>query len=71
MLESLNQDMTIRLPPRVHSWGLTAERPRQLITDFVEGTLLLLSTVLKQENENEDEELVLNPDIEDAVVDKI
>lgn len=70
-MEFLSRNTTIPLP-RVHSWGLTAESPKLgpfIVIDFVEGTLL--STLLKLETEDEDEDLILNPDINDAVLDKI
>jgi hypothetical protein len=72
IMEYLSQNTTIPLP-RVHSWGLTAESPQQfgpfIIMDYVDGTLL--STVLKQPMENDEEDMVLNPNIDNTTLDKI
>ncbi|POR32977.1 Uncharacterized protein TPAR_06806 [Tolypocladium paradoxum] len=69
IMEYLSQNTSIPIP-RVHSWGLTAESPQQfgpfIIMDYVDGTLL--STILKQPTK---EEMDLNPDIDNAVLDKI
>jgi hypothetical protein len=68
----LSEKTTIPLP-RVHSWGVTAESPRQfgpfIIMEYIDGTLL--STVLKQPTGSDQEALVLNPNIENAILDKI
>lgn len=69
VMEYLRQNTTIPIP-RVLSWGLTAESPCQLgpfiIMDYVEG--VLLSTILKQPDR---EDLILDPDIDNNVLDKI
>ncbi|KAI9844999.1 MAG: hypothetical protein M1837_005143 [Sclerophora amabilis] len=66
----LSQNTTIPLP-RVISWGSTEESPQLLgpfiIMDFVDG--MRLSTVLKQQTENDQEDVVLNPDINDETLD--
>lgn len=72
IMEYLSQNTTIPIP-RVHSWGLTAESPRQfgpfIIMNFIDGTLL--STILKQPTENDQESLVLNPNIDSTSLDMI
>ncbi|SPO05332.1 uncharacterized protein DNG_08019 [Cephalotrichum gorgonifer] len=72
VLEYLRQNTTIPLP-RVHSWGLTAEGPLGLgpfiIMDFVEGTLL--TDVLKRPTANEQERHILNPDVDNAMLDNV
>jgi hypothetical protein len=72
IMEYLSQNTTIPLP-RVHSWGLTAESPQQfgpfIIMDYINGTLL--STVLKQPTKSDQEDVVLNPDIDNTILDKI
>ncbi|KAL2023137.1 hypothetical protein VTK56DRAFT_3743 [Thermocarpiscus australiensis] len=72
IMELFRQRTTIPIP-RVHSWGLTAESPQQLgpfiIMDFVDG--VRLSTLLKRPTESEEDDVVLDPNIEDAVLDKI
>ncbi|CAG9994498.1 unnamed protein product [Clonostachys byssicola] len=71
-MEYLRQNTTIPLP-RVYSWGLTAESPQQfgpfIIMDYVEGTLL--STVLQQPTERDQQDLVLNPSIDNSQLDTI
>ena len=66
----LSQNTTIPLP-RVISWGSTEESPQQLgpfiIMGYVDGTRL--STILKQQTENDQEDVVLNPDINDTTLD--
>ncbi|KAI9747050.1 MAG: hypothetical protein M1835_002246 [Candelina submexicana] len=66
----LTQNTTIPLL-RVISWGLTKESPQQLgpfiIMDYVDGTRL--STILKQPTENDQEDVVLNPDIDNTILD--
>lgn len=70
VMEYLRQHTTIPIP-RVHAWGLTKESPRQLgpfiIMDFVNGTLL--STILKQPNNEQD--LILDPNIDSARLEKV
>ncbi|KAK8912458.1 hypothetical protein H634G_06323 [Metarhizium anisopliae BRIP 53293] len=72
VMEYIRQNTTIPVP-RVHSWGLTAESPQQfgpfIIMDHVEGTLL--STVLKQPTENDQEDPILNPDIDNKALDTV
>jgi hypothetical protein len=69
-MKYLSQNTTIPLP-RVISWGSTEESPQQLgpfiIMDYVDGTRL--STILKQQTENDQEDVVLNPDINDTTLD--
>src|SRR4051812_14791749 len=71
-IEYLSQHTTIPLP-RVISWGLMEESPQQLgpfiIMDFIDGTRL--STFLKQPTKNDQEDVILNPDIDDATLDTI
>lgn len=71
-IEYLSQHTTIPLP-RVLSWGLTEESPKQLgpftIMGFIDGTRL--STVLKQPTTDDQEDVILNPDIDDAKLDTI
>lgn len=72
IMDYLSQNTTIPLP-RVYSWGFTAESPQQfgpfIIMDYVEGTLL--STFLKKPMESDQEDLVLNPSIDDSKLNKI
>ncbi|KND86545.1 hypothetical protein TOPH_08818 [Tolypocladium ophioglossoides CBS 100239] len=72
IMEYLSQNTTIPVP-RVHSWGFTAESPQQfgpfIIMDYVDGTLL--STILEQPIESDQEEMVLNPNIDNTTLDKI
>ncbi|KAI9704074.1 MAG: hypothetical protein M1836_006935 [Candelina mexicana] len=69
-MKYLSQNTTIPLP-RVISWGLTEESPQQLgpfiIMEYVEGTRL--STILKQPTENNQDDVVLNPDIDNTILD--
>jgi Phosphotransferase enzyme family len=69
-MKYLSQNTTIPLP-RVIDWGLTEESPQQLgpfiIMDYVDGTRL--STLLKQPTENDQEDVVLNPEIDDITLD--
>jgi aminoglycoside phosphotransferase (APT) family kinase protein len=69
-MKYLSQNTTIPLP-RVISWGLTEESPHQLgpfiIMDYVDGTRL--STILKQPTENDQEDVILNPDIDNTTLD--
>ncbi|KAJ0420098.1 hypothetical protein BJY00DRAFT_323997 [Aspergillus carlsbadensis] len=69
VMEYLRQHTNIPIP-RVHSWGLLAEGPRELgpfiIMDYIDGTLV--STILKDPNQ---EDMVLNPNIDNITLDKI
>ncbi|KAI0388938.1 phosphotransferase enzyme family protein-like protein [Xylariaceae sp. FL0594] len=57
--------------PKVRCWGLTEESPQQLgpfiIMDFAEGKDL--SDLLQQPTEDEQEEIVLDPNIDEAKLD--
>ncbi|KAH7317227.1 hypothetical protein BKA65DRAFT_515597 [Rhexocercosporidium sp. MPI-PUGE-AT-0058] len=68
----LSENTTIPLP-RVHSWGFTIDSPQQfgpfIIMDYIDGTLL--STVLKQPTESDQQGVVLNPNIDDTILDKV
>ncbi|KAL2754160.1 hypothetical protein ACRALDRAFT_1076014 [Sodiomyces alcalophilus JCM 7366] len=68
----LRQHTTIPLP-HIHCWGLTEESPEQLgpfiLMDFIEGTRL--STFLMQPTEDEEADMVFNPDIDDETLDVI
>ncbi|KAL6409746.1 Protein kinase-like domain [Ilyonectria robusta] len=72
VIEYLSQNTTIPVP-RVHSWGFTSESPQQfgpfIIMDYVEGTLM--STVLKQPMESDQEDMVLDPSIDNSMLNKI
>lgn len=72
VLEYLSEHTTIPLP-RVCCWGLTAESPQQLgpfiIMDFVNGTRL--STLLKTPTENDEGDVILNPTLNEEVLDTI
>lgn len=72
VMDYLTKHTTIPIP-RVYSWGLTADSPHQLgpfiIMDFVPG--ILLSKILKQPTDSEQDAHVLDPDIDDAKLDKI
>ncbi|KID72035.1 uncharacterized protein G6M90_00g029280 [Metarhizium brunneum] len=72
VMEYIRQNTAIPIP-RVHSWGLTAESPQQfgpfIIMDHVEGTVL--STVLKQPTQSDQEDPILNPDIDSKALDTI
>ncbi|EED11746.1 conserved hypothetical protein [Talaromyces stipitatus ATCC 10500] len=68
IMEYLRQNTNIPIP-RVHSWGLSAESPQLgpfIIMDYIEG--VLLSTILKQPDQ---EDVILNPDIDNTILDKI
>ncbi|KAL9117030.1 MAG: hypothetical protein Q9187_006439, partial [Circinaria calcarea] len=69
-MKYLSQNTTIPLP-RVISWGSTEESPQLLgpfiIMDYIDGTRL--STLLKQETENDEDEVILNPGINDTTLD--
>ncbi|UNI15503.1 hypothetical protein JDV02_002031 [Purpureocillium takamizusanense] len=68
-MEFLRQNTTMPIP-HVHCWGLTKDSPHRfgpfIIMDYVEGEKL--STLLKKPMESDDEDLVLNPSIEDATL---
>lgn len=72
VMEFISKNTTIPVP-HVHSWGLTADSPHQfgpfIIMDYIEGTLL--STILKQPTESDQEDIVLSPDIDNTALDKI
>ncbi|KAL2759267.1 hypothetical protein ACRALDRAFT_1060627 [Sodiomyces alcalophilus JCM 7366] len=72
VMEYLRQNTTIPIP-YIHSWGLTVDSPHQfgpfIIMDYVEG--VLLSKVLKRPTENDQEEMVLDPNIDNAKLNKI
>ncbi|CAG8953757.1 hypothetical protein HYFRA_00006648 [Hymenoscyphus fraxineus] len=67
------KDHTTIPVPRVTSWGLTAESPRGLgpfmIMEFIEG--MKLSAFLKTPTESEQDDEILNPEIDDGVLDQI
>ncbi|KAL8939465.1 MAG: hypothetical protein Q9211_002734 [Gyalolechia sp. 1 TL-2023] len=71
-MKYLSQNTTIPLP-RVIDWGLTEESPQLLgpfiIMDYVDGTRL--STLLKQPTENDQEDALLNPAIDDTKLDVV
>lgn len=71
-MKYLRQNTTIPLP-QVIDWGLTEESPQRLgpfiIMEYVDGTRL--STFLQQPTENEGEDVVLNPEIDDTTLDII
>lgn len=72
IMEYLSQNTTIPIPC-VHSWGLTAESPRQLgpfiIMDYMDG--VNLETVLKQPGAKNQASMILNPEIENNVLELI
>ncbi|KAJ3549634.1 hypothetical protein NM208_g403 [Fusarium decemcellulare] len=72
VLEFLGQNTTIPIP-RLHNWGLTSESPQQfgpfIIMDYVEGTLL--STILKQPAKGDQDDVVLDPSIDNSMLDKV
>lgn len=72
VMNYLSQNTTIPIP-RILNWGLTAESPQQLgpfiIMDYVEGTLL--SNVLKQSTNSDEEGMVLDPNIDNSILTKI
>lgn len=71
-MEFLSQNTTIPVP-HVHSWGFTSESPQQfgpfIIMDYVEGTLL--STILKQPTKSDQEDIFLDPNIDNSILNKI
>ena len=72
VMEYLSQNTTIPIP-RVHSWGFTGESPQQfgpfIIMDYIEG--IPLSTVLKQPAESDQEDILLDPNIDNSILNKI
>ncbi|WQF77362.1 Putative protein kinase-like domain superfamily [Colletotrichum destructivum] len=70
-IEFIHHNTTIPVP-FVHAWGLTHESPRQLgpfiIMDFVEGTLA--SRVLQKPTDDDQQELILNPDLDSSLLDR-
>jgi hypothetical protein len=68
-MEYLGQNTTIPVP-HIHSWGFTSESPQQfgpfIIMDYIEGTLL--STVLKQPMKTDQEDVVLDPSINNSML---
>ncbi|KAK1970205.1 hypothetical protein LY78DRAFT_744572 [Colletotrichum sublineola] len=70
-IEFIRQNTTIPVP-FVHAWGLAHESPRQLgpfiIMDFVEGTLA--SRILQKPTDDDQQELMLNPDLDSSLLDK-
>lgn len=72
VLKHIGEHTTIPVP-RVLSWGLEDESPRQLgpfiIMEYVEGTCL--DELLKQPTEDRIELSILNPDIDNATLDKV
>ncbi|TQN64259.1 Altered inheritance of mitochondria protein 9 [Colletotrichum shisoi] len=70
-IEFIRHNTTIPVP-FVHAWGLTHESPRQLgpfiIMDFVEGTLA--SRILQKPTDDDQQELILNPDLDTSLLDK-
>ncbi|KAF4455101.1 Protein kinase-like domain protein [Fusarium austroafricanum] len=71
-IQYLRQHTTIPVPC-IRCWGLAEESPHQLgpfiIMDFIDG--VRLSTFLKQPTEDEDADLVLNPNIKEEILDTI
>ncbi|KAK4073570.1 hypothetical protein Purlil1_13012 [Purpureocillium lilacinum] len=69
VMEFLRKKTTIPIP-RVHYWGLTEESPHLfgpfIIMDYVEGEKL--STLLMKPMESDEEDLILNPSIEDSTL---
>lgn len=67
----IRENTTIPVP-MIRGWGLTSESPRQLgpfiIMDFVEGTLA--SRVIQKPTKDDQEEIVLDPDVDDSLLDK-
>ncbi|KAG7290674.1 hypothetical protein NEMBOFW57_000677 [Staphylotrichum longicolle] len=72
VIEYLRENTTIPLP-RVQCWGSADVSPAQLgsfmIMDFVEG--IRLSTLLKEPNDDDQADFILNPAIEEATLDTI
>ena len=72
IMEYLSRYTTIPIP-RVHSWGLTAESPQQfgpfIIMDYIDG--VLLSTILKQSTESDQEGVILNPKVDNTTLEML
>ncbi|KAF3346432.1 Methylene-fatty-acyl-phospholipid synthase [Verticillium dahliae VDG2] len=72
VMEYLRQHTTIPIP-HIHNGGFTAESPQHfgpyIIMDYVEGTLL--SKVLKKPTESDQEDMVLDPDVDNSMLDTI
>lgn len=72
VMEYISKNTTIPIP-RVLSWGLTTESPQELgpfiIMDYVEGTLL--TNIIKQPNEDTEASLILDPDVDDLILNKV
>ncbi|OHF03790.1 phosphotransferase enzyme family protein [Colletotrichum orchidophilum] len=70
-IEFIRHNTTIPVP-FLHAWGMAHESPRQLgpfiIMDFVEGTLA--SRILQKPTDDDQEELILNPDLDSSLLDK-
>ncbi|KAF2498882.1 phosphotransferase enzyme family protein-like protein [Lophium mytilinum] len=69
VLKYLAQNTTVPVP-RVTSWGLTQESPNQLgpfiIMEFTEGKSL--ASILKKPTENDQQEVILNPEVADTTL---
>lgn len=72
IMKFLGENTSIPLP-RLVSWGLTEESPQQLgpfiIMNFVHG--IKLSTFLKKPTKDDQEDAILNPEINTAILDTI
>ncbi|KAL9107693.1 MAG: hypothetical protein Q9227_007408 [Pyrenula ochraceoflavens] len=72
IMEYLSQHTAIPLPC-VRTWGMTEESPKQLgpfiIIDFIDG--IRLSTVLKQPTKDDQEDVILDPGIDNKILDTI
>ncbi|KAI5862075.1 hypothetical protein GGS23DRAFT_598088 [Durotheca rogersii] len=70
VMKYLSQHTSIPIP-RVHHWGLTEESPQQLgpfiIEEFMPGDDL--GELLRKPTENEEDPLILDPDVDDAKLD--
>ena len=70
VMNFLRQNTTIPVP-RVVDWGLTADSPQDLgpyiIMDYVEG--VHLSDLLQKPSENAEAPIVLNPDVDNEMLD--
>ncbi|OJD26941.1 hypothetical protein ACJ73_01663 [Blastomyces percursus] len=71
-MQYLSENTTIPVP-RVIDWGQTEESPHHLgpfiIMDYVHGRRL--STVLKQPTQSQEEDVILNPNIDNTMLDKV
>lgn len=72
MMQYLKERTTIPIP-HIYGWGLTEECPRELgpfiIMDFVEGKLL--SEILQKPTEDDQDLVILDPDVDNSVLDKV